>query len=115
MNLDFAYRSLSANYLAPSRDTGVMVHGRFFDRGLNYWAGVFRQDGDNARSSRIDGADETVAARVTGLPFRSIAGLAKAEVGGAFTVSALDNESVMPNGLRGRTVMSRSASTSRCS
>ena len=107
MNLDFVYRSLSANYLAPSRDTGVMVHGRFFDRGLNYWAGVFRHDGDNARSSRIDGADETVAVRLTGLPFRSIAGLAKAEVGGAFTVSALDNESVLPNGLRGRTVVSQ--------
>ncbi len=50
-NLDFVYRSLSARYLAPSRDIGVAVHGRFFDRGLNYWAGWFRQDGDNARSS----------------------------------------------------------------
>ena len=106
-NLDFVYRSLSANYLAPARDTGVMVHGRFFDRGLNYWAGVFKQDGENARSSRIDGADETLAVRVTGTPFRSVAGLAKAEIGGAFTVSALDNESVLPNGLRGRTVMSQ--------
>jgi phosphate-selective porin OprO/OprP len=106
-NLDFVYRSLSANYLAPARDVGVMVHGRFFDRGLNYWAGVFRQDGDNARSSKIDGADETVAVRVTGTPFRAIAGLAKAEVGGAFTISALDNASVLPNGLRGRSVMSQ--------
>jgi phosphate-selective porin OprO/OprP len=106
-NLDFVYRSLSANYLAPARDIGVMVHGRFFDRGLNYWAGVFQQDGENARSSRIDGADETVAVRVTGTPFRSNKGLAKAEIGGAFTVSALDNEAVLPNGLRGRTVMSQ--------
>jgi phosphate-selective porin OprO/OprP len=106
-NLDFVYRSLSANYLAPARDVGAAVHGRFFDRGLNYWVGVFRQDGDNARSSRIDGADETVAVRVTGTPFRSIAGLAKAEVGGALTVSALDNVSVLPNGLRGRSVMSQ--------
>ncbi len=106
-NLDFVYRSLSANYLAPARDIGVMVHGRFFDRGLNYWAGVFQQDGENARSSKIDGADETVAVRVTGTPFRSNKGLAKTEIGGAFTVSALDNESVLPNGLRGRTVMSQ--------
>jgi phosphate-selective porin len=106
-NLDFVYRSLSANYLAPARDVGVAVHGRFFDRGLNYWVGAFRQDGDNARSSRIEGADETVAVRVTGTPFRSIAGLANAEVGGAFTVSALDNVSVLPNGLRGRSVMSQ--------
>ena len=106
-NLDFVYRSLSASYLAPARDVGVAVHGRFFDRGLNYWAGVFRQDGENARSSKIDGADETFAARVTGLPFRAISGLAKAEFGGALTVSALDNESTTPNGLRGRTVMSQ--------
>jgi len=106
-NLDFVYRSLSANYLAPARDVGVALHGRFFDRGLNYWAGWFRQDGENARSSSIDGADETFAVRVTGLPFRSIAGLAKAEFSGAFTVSALDNESTTPNGLRGRTVMSQ--------
>jgi phosphate-selective porin OprO/OprP len=106
-NLDFVYRSLSASYLAPARDVGVAVHGRFFDRGLNYWAGVFRQDGDNARSSRIDGADETVAVRVTGTPFRSVAPLAKTEIGGAITVSALDNESVLANGLRGRSMMSQ--------
>ena len=94
-NLDFVYRSLSASYLAPARDIGVAVHGRFFDRGLNYWAGWFRQDGDNARSSTIDGAGDTFAVRVTGTPFRSIAGLAKTEISGAFTVSALDNESIL--------------------
>jgi phosphate-selective porin OprO and OprP len=105
-NLDFVYRSLSASYLAPARDIGVALHGRFFDRGLNYWAGWFRHDGDNARSSQIDGADGTFAARVTGMPFRSIPGLEKTELGGAFTVSALENVSATPNGLRGRTVMS---------
>jgi phosphate-selective porin len=68
---------------------------------------VFRQDGDNARSSKIDGADETVAVRITGMPLRPIAGLAKTEIGAAFTVSALDNGSVLPNGLRGRSVMSQ--------
>ena len=41
-NNDFVYRSLGARYLAPSRDIGVMVHGRFFRRGLSYWTGVFR-------------------------------------------------------------------------
>jgi phosphate-selective porin len=106
-NLDFVYRSLSANYLAPARDIGVAVHGRFFDRGLNYWAGVFKQDGENARSSRIDGADETVAVRLTTMPFRSKAGINKTEIGGALAVSALDNVSVIPNGLRGRSVMSQ--------
>ncbi len=106
-NLDFVYRSLNASYLAPARDIGVALHGRFFDRGLNYWAGWFRHDGDNARSSQIDGADGTFAARVTGTPFRSISALAKTEVSGAFTVSALENLSTSPNGLRGRTVMSQ--------
>ena len=105
-NLDFVYRSLSASYLAPARDVGVAVHGRLFDRRVNYWAGMFRQDGENARSSKIDGADETFAVRVTGTPFRSAA-VKKTEISGAFTVSALDNESVLPNGLRGRTVMSQ--------
>ena len=106
-NLDFVYRSLSASYLAPARDVGVALHGRFFDRGLTYWAGWFVHDGDNARSSTIDGADDTLAVRVTGTPLRSIPGLAKTELGGAFTVSDLDNVSVDPNGLRGRTVMSQ--------
>ena len=106
-NLDFVYRSLSASYLAPARDIGVALHGRFFDRGLNYWAGWFRHDGDNARSSTMDGAGDTLAGRVTGTPFRSVRGLSKTEISGAFTVSALDNESASPNGLRGRTVMSQ--------
>ena len=106
-NLDFVYRSLSASYLAPARDIGVALHGRFFDRGLNYWAGWFRHDGDNARSSTMDGAGDTLAVRVTGTPFRSVRGLSKTEISGAFTVSALDNESASPNGLRGRTVMSQ--------
>ena len=34
----FVYRSLGASYLAPARDIGIMAHGRFFKRGLNYWA-----------------------------------------------------------------------------
>jgi phosphate-selective porin OprO and OprP len=105
-NLDFVYRSLSASYLAPARDVGVMVHGRFFDRGLNYWAGVFRQDGENARSSSIEGGDETGAVRVTTAPFRKGHALEHVEVGAAVTVSRLSDASVRPNGLRGRSVMS---------
>ena len=69
---DFVYRSLGANYLAPSRDIGGMVHGRFFKRGLSYWAGVFKHDGDNARSKKIQGGDDTFAGRVTGTPFRPL-------------------------------------------
>jgi len=105
---DFVYRSLGANYLAPARDIGLMVHGSFLKHGLQYWSGVFRHDGDNARSSKIDGGDETVAARMTGTPFRAIAhGLGEIELGTAVTVSKLSDDSFRPNGLRGRTLMTQ--------
>ena len=105
---DFVYRSLGANYLAPSRDIGVMVHGSFLKHGLQYWSGVFRHDGDNARSSRIAGGDQTVAARVTGTPFRVMTqGLGEIELGTAFAISKLSDDSFRPNGLRGRTIMTQ--------
>src|SRR2546428_4168975 len=79
---DFVYRSLGANYLAPARDIGVMVHGRFWKKGLSYAAGVFQHDGDNARSKKIEGGNETLGARITGMPFRKLSpALAGLEVG----------------------------------
>ena len=107
-NLDFVYRSLDASTIAPARDRGVMVHGRFFKRGLNYSAGVFEHDGDNSRSNKIRGGDNTFAARVTGNPFRKIkaAGFGAIELGGAFALTSVSDESILPNGLRARTVMS---------
>lgn len=106
---DFVYRSLGAIYLAPARDTGLMVHGRFFKRGLNYWVGGFLHDGDNARSKKIEGGDETFAARVTGLPFRKLSpkALGGLELGTAVTFTKLSDDSFRPNGLRGRTVMTQ--------
>src|SRR3989441_5685949 len=103
---DFVYRSLGANYLAPARDVGAMVHGRFFKHRLNYWSGVFRHDGDNAHSSKIQGGDTTFAARLTGVPFRRIE-LDTLQVGAAMTVSALSDDSFRPNGLRGRTLFTQ--------
>ena len=105
---DFIYRSLGANYLAPSRDVGGMVHGRVFKRGLNYWAGAFKHDGDNARSRKIQGGDRTFAGRVTATPFRKVAsGLGAVEIGTAFTISDLKDDSFRPNGLRGRTFVTQ--------
>jgi len=105
---DFVYRSLGANYLAPARDIGGMVHGSFLKHGLQYWTGVFAHDGDNARSSKIAGGDETFAARVTGTPFRALMErLGEIEIGSAFTLSNLSDDSFRPNGLRGRTVMTQ--------
>lgn len=104
--LDFVYRSLGGRYLSPGRDVGVMVHGRFFNRGLNYWVGGFRKDGDNSRSSKIAGADRTYAVRLTATPLRRL-GVPGLELGGSFATSELSDDSVLPNGLRGRTVMSQ--------
>ena len=102
-NLDFVYRSLGGRYLSSGRDIGGMVHGRVFDRRLNYSVGIFKQDGENSRNSKIEGADETFATRVTIAPLPARPAL---EIGGSFTTSVLANASSYPNGLRGRTVMS---------
>jgi phosphate-selective porin OprO/OprP len=101
--LDFTYRALISQYLTPARDIGVMAHGRFFKRGLNYQAGVFNQDGENARAKdqAITG-ERTLAARVWGTPLRLLRlpkPLKKVELGGAFTTCHL-REGL--NGLRGR-------------
>ena len=104
---DFTYRSLGAKYLAPARDSGVMVHGRFFKRGMSYSAGVFRHDGDNARSKRVNGGNETIAVRVAGTPFRRVTSpaLGVLEIGTAVAFTALPDDLVEPNGLRGRTTV----------
>jgi phosphate-selective porin len=106
---DFIYRALGSSYLTPSRDIGVMAHGRFFRRGLSYSAGVFRHDGDNARSKRIQGGDQTFAARVTGLPLRraSAERFGAFEVGTSFAVSKVSDDSFRPNGMRGRTIVTQ--------
>ena len=106
---DFVYRSLGANYLAPGRDWGGQVHGSFWKHGLQYATGVFQHDGDNARSKKIEGGGTTFATRISGTPFRrlSSSSLGAIEVGSAFAVSALSDDSFRPNGLRGRTVMTQ--------
>ena len=44
-DLDFVYRTLGGSYLSPGRDKGGMVHG-VSSRGLNYWTGLYEQDGE---------------------------------------------------------------------
>ena len=106
---DFVYRSLGATYLNPGRDVGAMVHGAFWKRGLTYAAGVFRHDGDNARSKKVQGGDETVAARVTVAPFRGTGIAGEINVGSAVAVSSLSDDPYLPNGLRGRTILTQDA------
>jgi phosphate-selective porin len=103
--IDFVHRTLGAEYLAPGRDSGVMIHGRL-RRGLEYAAGGFKHDGDNARTTRIAGADRTYAGRVTAEPLRfAPAWIGSVTLGAAVAVSSLRNEAFQPNGLRGRTVV----------
>jgi phosphate-selective porin OprO/OprP len=67
MDLDFAYRSLAASSLAPGRDVGATVHGRFAGRVVHYEAGWFRRGGENVRASerRDPQSGGTFAARVS--------------------------------------------------
>ena len=105
-NLDFVLRSRVSDELAPGRDTGVAVHGRFFERGLNYEAGVFRRDGEvaNAVSDDTESRGRRMyAARVTGTPLRllRIPSLLKdVELGVAATSSRIPEGL---NGFRGKT------------
>ena len=47
-----------------------MVHGRVLQARAELLGRRVRHDGDNARSKKIQGGDETFAGRVTGMPFR---------------------------------------------
>jgi phosphate-selective porin OprO and OprP len=89
-NLDFVYRSLAANQLAPGRDRGVMAHGRVFRRLLRYEIGIFDHDGRNGRTrnaARVFGG-RTTAGRMTVQPFRAVKSkAADLQIGVAFTNS----------------------------
>ena len=102
-NLDFVLRSLAGRLLAPGRDLGVMAHGRLAGRTFTYQAGVFRGDGDNARTSQTRGGSRAVAGRLVVAPFAAASNraLAALQIGGAMVGSGLDNQL----GLRGRTVL----------
>ncbi len=105
-NLDFVLRSRVADDIAPGRDVGVTVHGRFFQRGLNYEAGVFRRDGEDTNSISVDTESRgrrMYAARVTGTPLRWTpvpTFLKNLELGVAATSSHIPDGL---NGFRGKT------------
>lgn len=89
-SLDFIYRARISSRLAPGRDRGVSAHGRLFKNVVSYDAGVFLNDGDNARpsnSARVFGK-RTLAARVLLYPFRHAKSpFADLHIGGAITTS----------------------------
>lgn len=112
MDLDFVNRALISSQLAPARDIGVMVHGRFFGQGLRYEAGGFQHDGDNAKLTEplffalpdARRSRRSFAGRLIGRPFRPARGLGNLrslEIGAAFTTSEVPEGL---SGMRGRTV-----------
>jgi phosphate-selective porin OprO and OprP len=77
--VDFAERTLASSSIAPARATGIMIHGRFWGRGLTYEMGVFDGDGDNGelRSGPQLGVlpewtGPAFAARATAVPLRRV-------------------------------------------
>jgi phosphate-selective porin OprO and OprP len=90
--LDFIYRSSTSSRLAPGRDLGVMVHGKVLKSRIEYEAGLFSRDGDNARpakSTRVSG-ERTAAARLVFEPFHgSKREISKLQVGVAATDAAI--------------------------
>lgn len=102
-NLDFVYRSLAANVLAPGRDRGVMIHGRLPGRVFRYELGTFDRDGRNARSrnpERVSGG-RALAGRLLAQPFRSSKSVAAdLQFGVAWTASEVP---LGVRSLRGRT------------
>jgi phosphate-selective porin len=71
-DLDFLQRATAVRAIAPSRDTGVMVHGRFADRKLEYEAGVFQHaDGfENIEGNLLGDFGATLAGRLIFSPIR---------------------------------------------
>jgi phosphate-selective porin OprO/OprP len=106
--LDFIYRSRISSRLAPGRDRGISVHGRVLKNLLTYEAGVFGNDGDNARPSNSDRVfgKRTFAARVLAHPFHgSKSPLETLQVGAA--ISGTDVPLGFP-AVRARTVFGAS-------
>jgi phosphate-selective porin OprO/OprP len=66
--LDFIARTAAVSDLSPSRDLGVMLHGRVAQRALKYEAGLFEADG----TTRLwaTNAVRTLAGRITLAPLQ---------------------------------------------
>jgi phosphate-selective porin OprO and OprP len=107
-SLDFVYRSRIASRLAPGRDRGVMVHGKVFKGVVAYEAGVFHNDGSNARpsnSNRVFGG-RTTAVRLTVAPLRASKS-ALADFQAAVAISGTTIPEGFPS-IRARTVLGAS-------
>ena len=93
-DLDFIARAAAVSDLSPSRDIGVMVHGRLADKAIKYEAGVFEVDA----TARLwaAGAIRTLAGRVTIAPLAD----GKSRGSDALEISAALLRSDLPEGRR---------------
>jgi phosphate-selective porin OprO/OprP len=107
-DLDFVSRTIGSDALAPAREIGVMAHGRF-GAFLDYEAGLFRNDGENARltepafllpDEEPTERSRSVAARLIATPWRRGGG-SRPRIGVAFTSSSVPEGL---NSLRGRSM-----------
>ena len=109
--IDFIYRARISTQLTPARDTGVLLHGRAFGRGLTYEVGAFATDGDIGKLTEPqftpDAEDDlgpTYAGRVTAALLRPLVGedtaLRSLRVGAAYSNGQLPEGL---NSLRGET------------
>ena len=96
-NIDFLERAAAVRDLSPSRDIGVMVHGRLANRLLKYEAGLFENDA--AARLWTAGSPRTVAGRITVAPLTD----GKTRGSDAFEVSAAVVRSDLPEGRSGLT------------
>jgi phosphate-selective porin OprO/OprP len=109
-DIDLAARALVSDVIAPARDKGVMVAGRFLQRGFTYEVGVFADDGDNGRlreeqftiGEEVVDVGPSFAARVTATPLRAVSdGFETLRVGLAFGGASVPEGL---NSLRGRSL-----------
>lgn len=107
-DLDFSYRTLGSQQLTPAREIGAMAHGRAGGL-VEYEAGVFRGDGENARSGdpvfvfpdrAAPGRRPAIAARLVVTPFGRGGG-SRPRFGAALTSTTVAEGL---NSLRGRSV-----------
>ncbi|MCP4716484.1 MAG: hypothetical protein GY868_15290 [Deltaproteobacteria bacterium] len=88
--LPFTERSM-IHYLAPSRDVGIMLHGRLFKSTLRYAVGIFNGEGRDA-SRRDQKDDKELAARIMLQPCAAVgpAFLRGLHLGASYAYARLD-------------------------
>lgn len=112
-DIDFAYRTLASQIIAPARDRGVMVYGEISGNDLTYEVGVFDDDGDNGELKEpqfvqagqdLKGVGPSYAGRITAnllKPLPVAAKLKSMRFGVAYTTAEIPEGL---NSLRGQSV-----------